>query len=535
MKGAFFSSGGFGARYGGVLSGVLDIDTQDPGDQKSVNAGINMVGANLSTTWTLVPGRLSGIASVRFSDTDVLMRVYGSSRDYQSAPLSHDAAAKLVWRYSSTGRATLTGLQNGDRTAVTANALNVKSLYLEHARNQLLALDVSDAPGERVALHLRGALQRYRDDWTFSGFGTARDETNLQGNLEGVWTPDPRHAISFGANLPRRAAHIVGSLPADSVDLAAGAPLRGYDYRPVLDTPGMYLEDKLRVVGPVYATLGGRADRVSNTGQWTFDPRVALAWRVDDRQTVRLATGRYHQAADVRRLDRVYGNPRLGPLRADHVIAGWEWLSQNANLRLEAFRKDYRDLVTDDSLSFYANRGSGFARGVDVFVKGSHRWTSGWISYGYLDTKRQEGDDPRQLPAAYGVKHSLTLVGNYQWSGVWILGARYGWSSGPPWTPVVDRIWDPARAIWRPVFAENRSARMPAYQRLDLRATRLFTLPRGLGLPPSAPCAAYIEGLNVLGIRNVLEYVYNSDYSRRYRRESYFSRAMLVAGMSLTW
>src|SRR5204862_2179480 len=30
LKSAFFSSGGFSSKYGGVLSGVLDIETQDP-------------------------------------------------------------------------------------------------------------------------------------------------------------------------------------------------------------------------------------------------------------------------------------------------------------------------------------------------------------------------------------------------------------------------------------------------------------------------------------------------------------------------
>ncbi len=535
VRNAFFSSGGFTARYGGVLSGVLDIDTQEPGDQRSVNVGVNMVGANLSTSWRLVPGRLAALATVRYSDTELLMRVYGSRNDYERAPLSHDAAAKLVWRYSGTGRLTFTGLQNGDRTAVEANVLNVASVYHEHALNQVGALELADALGERLALHVRGAWQRYGAKWDYSGFGTRRDESDAQANLEAVWTPHPRHELTFGGNLPRHAVRIVGGLPADSVDLAAGAPLRAYDIRPVLTLPGVFVEDKLRVWGPVYATLGFRADRISNAQVWTTDPRAALAWRIDERQTVRVATGRYHQAADPRFLDRAYGNPRLGPARADHVIAGWEWLTENANLRLEAYRKDYRGLVTVDSLAFYAPRGHGFARGVDVFLKGSHRWVNGWISYGYMDSKRQEGDDPRELPSAYGVTHSLTLVGDYRWSGAWLVGARWGWSSGRPWTPVVGRTWDPARRIWRPVYAENRSARMPAYNRLDIRLTRLFTLPAAWGLPLSAPCAAYVEGLNVLDVRNVLEFVYNSDYSLRYSSDSYFSRRMLVAGCSLTW
>jgi len=76
---------------------------------------------------------------------------------------------------------------------------------------------------------------------------------------------------------------------------------------------------------------------------------------------------------------------------------------------------------------------------------------------------------------------------------------------------------------------------IPAYHRLDLRVTRLFTPPRALGLRPSSTCVGYIEGLNVLGIRNILEYQWNADFTQRIARESYFARRLLVAGFSLSW
>ena len=45
----------------------------------------------------------------------------------------------------------------------------------------------------------------------------------------------------------------------------------------------------------------------------------------------------------------------------------------------------------------------------------------------------------------------------------------------------------------------------------------------------------YVEALNVLDIRNVLDYVYNSDYSQRYTSDSYFSRRFIVGGFSFSW
>src|SRR5437867_8387024 len=67
LKSAFFSSGGFSSKYGGVLSGVLDIETQDPMGLKTVSVGANVVGGGVSSSWALVPDKLSFVGTLRFS------------------------------------------------------------------------------------------------------------------------------------------------------------------------------------------------------------------------------------------------------------------------------------------------------------------------------------------------------------------------------------------------------------------------------------------------------------------------------------
>ena len=84
------------------------------------------------------------------------------------------------------------------------------------------------------------------------------------------------------------------------------------------------------------------------TSKW----RAALAWRIDPRQTLRVAVGRYHQLPSVEDLDPRYGNPSLHPLRADHAIAGYEWKDEHTNARFELYRKDYHDLITRSAQSW---------------------------------------------------------------------------------------------------------------------------------------------------------------------------------------
>lgn len=535
LKSAFFSSGGFSAKYGGVLSGVLDIETADPMNLKTVSAGANLAGASLSSSWALIPDKLAFVGSLNRSYPELLFRIYGSQTRYEVAPTSGSATGKLLYRYSPTGRLSLTYLDSGDDVALVSRHLNYEGVLRQSTRNRFGAIAFSDVVAGRVAVRGQAGGQYYDTGFTYGPIVSDHTERNAQANLDAVWPMGPRLEVAFGGNYQRRDTEVLGRFPADSTDFQPGAPTRPFDTRPTVDAPGMYLENKLRVWGPLYATFGGRFDYASRPGVWTADPRAALAWRIDDRQTLRVATGRYHQLADVQYLDPVYGNPELSPLAADHVIAGYEWKSDFGNVRLEGYRKDYRGLVTNDAERFYANGGHGYARGVDAFVQGTYQHLNGWVSYGYLDTRRKVLDDPREVPSIYGVKHTLALVSTYRVTSSWSLGGRYGWNSGHPYTPVVGRTYDPSRQLWRPIFGENQSAWLPAYHRVDVRATKLFSMPKGAGFPATGVCVAYVEALNVLNTRNVLRYDYNADYSQRYARDSYFARRIAVAGFSLSW
>jgi hypothetical protein len=535
LKSAFFSSGGFGSKYGGALSGVLDIETQDPMGLRTVSVGANMVGGGVSTSWSLVPDRLSFIGTMRFSSVDLLQRVYGSVQEYVSVPSSRDAAGRLLYRYSPTGRLSLLYLGARDQVGVVTNRLNFRDQYTRQARNHFAALQLQDAIGGRLALKGQVSAQRFESDWSYGPIGLAEDERGLQANVDAVWSASSRHELSFGAVVKRPDDRIEGRFISDSTDYHPGAPTRRYATHARLWAPGFHLEDKLRLWGRVYATVGGRLDYASTPGVWTSDPRAALAWRIDDRQTARVAAGRYHQLADPRYLDPAYGNPALQPLAASHWIAGYEWKSEGVNVRVEGYHKDYDQLVTYDRSNFYANGGHGYARGVDCFVQGKHRRLSGWISYGYLDSRRQELDDPHEVPASYGVRHSATVVGMYSLDAFWQIGARFAHTSGRPYTPVVGSTYDASRDLWRPIYGENNSDLLPEYRRLDLRLTRLFSLPSGAGLPASNVCVFYVEAMNVLDTQNVLEYSYNQDYTERREELSYFSRRLVVAGFALSW
>ena len=199
IESAFFSSGGFSTQYGGVLSGVLDIQTQDPVNLKTVSLGANLAGEAASSTWSLVPGKLSFVGSLARSAPGLLLKLYGSPREYASPPTSLNGASKLLYRYSTTGRLSLLYLESHDQVGVTSEFLNSAALYSRTAASRLGALQFQDVLGGALVLRGQVSGQWYDSRWDFGPTAASQTERNRQASVDAVWPLGKRHELAFGA------------------------------------------------------------------------------------------------------------------------------------------------------------------------------------------------------------------------------------------------------------------------------------------------------------------------------------------------
>jgi hypothetical protein len=96
----------------------------------------------------------------------------------------------------------------------------------------------------------------------------------------------------------------------------------------------------------------------------------------------------------------------------------------------------------------------------------------------------------------------------------YLFGARLGYASGSPYTPIVGQIasrdYDPSTDRWgtgvpqrnlESLGGPRNSARYPPTERLDLNASREFKI-RG------ATFAPYVSVLNAFNAKNVFAYLY---------------------------
>src|SRR5690606_10689213 len=114
---------------------------------------------------------------------------------------------------------------------------------------------------------------------------------------------------------------------------------------------------------------GLRTDRSTLSRERTWDPRVAAALRLLDGITLTAAWGVYHQVASPLAYEPGTGDPSLPPMRAEHHIAGALLEREGLLLRVELYRKRYRELAQQTRDYGIAGGGRGASRGADVFAR----------------------------------------------------------------------------------------------------------------------------------------------------------------------
>lgn len=147
--------------------------------------------------------------------------------------------------------------------------------------------------------------------------------------------------------------------------------------------------------------------------EWNIAPRLSFAYKFPDKSQASIAYGTFYQDPENKYL------PALNAIhfsKATHYIAQYQKISKDYTFRTEVFYKKYDDLIKADASSgrFRAinNNGFGDAKGIEFFWrdKKTIKNVDYWISYSYLDTKRDFLNYPFAIQPSFAAKHTASLV-----------------------------------------------------------------------------------------------------------------------------
>ena len=521
LKKAYFSSGGFSARYGDALSGVLDLETEGRPLQRSGRFGLNLVSAGAAYR-TPIGERAGAWAAVSGTETTALLAMQGERDEYPTSPRALQGVASLIVEPTDALELRATALREGDHSSAMAQALGWEGPIA--ADGDTWMTTVSGRLRDEATGSSLSASAGMSGRTTGFGFGVLdweRDDRTASVRIDGDRLIGSYTRIRAGVEGARLTADEHGFVPTTE-EIAPGSPREAASNEDATHHVGAYVETELRPLSDLGFTAGVRADRLPGERVVTVDPRAAVVYRVNDNWSLRAGTGIFHQGRWRTRLALPDAGEASGvPRRAAHFSASAQ-RDGDLTVRAEAYLKRYDRYVDNGGAGRMAT--AGRAAGMDVLASwDAGRALTGWVAYSLLDGTL-ELEDGSEISSRVDVTHTLTTVVKYELPAQWQIGgtARYG--TGRPFTPIVGQTTDPESGSPRPVFGELNGDRLPDYFRLDSRITKVVGFGGGFA-------AFYLEALNVLGRGNVMDYTYDDEYQERVPIESFFGERTLVFGV----
>lgn len=352
-------TGGFPARYGNRMSGVMEVTTTGQRAKPGTELGVSMFSALINTRGRTESGDTTWLASARRGNLDLLTnRVNSRSGD----PKYFDAYARVGHRLNDSAELFVGGFFSRDDVILKDDEETAESDI--DSRYTWLRLDVDHSAGIASTSVLTYVWSN-RDKQQFSpdededsaGFLDYTQRTRkYSGRSDWSYSLD-EHLMEFGAQVEYAKSEYdaVALIDRGALSDAIGRPrVEAFDIHEHPDgwSGGIYWSGEFVVFDVLTVQPGLRWDfqnyyhRAGFTDQ--ISPRLGLKYALRDNLDLRLDAGRFYQPEGIHEMQASDGIDHFfAPQRADHFIAALEWSPMPAwDVRVEGYHKRYQRTKT---------------------------------------------------------------------------------------------------------------------------------------------------------------------------------------------
>lgn len=518
-QGVTFSSGGYSARFGQALSGILELNSTDLPDKSNVNLGINMAGVYASGTkrWKKSSLDVGG----NYNNLQPLYSLASINKGFtfKKVPQGGGAYARFAWQPNKNGifKATFTGSYNESGITIPNQSSGIQT----NRRDPFSMMDSSvefvtrdkyvfgtatykQMFGTKYSLYTAASVSLDKNDNDFGSFPLETSEFRNQFRVEGKRFFNSRLSLLVGTDV-------------QNYGLTKNMGM-GFHNDSFTQNQSFY-----ETVAAQYAELewtpkywlalrpGVRNEHSTLLNMDVVAPRFSAAIKTGPNSSASLAGGLFYQDAN--------NNYYLAGLRpnmsyAVHYIANWQISKHDRTFRIEAYHKDYERLSLEDTAnnmytgnryryisSFLRvdNKGYGQADGIELFWRDKKSIKNGdyWISYSYINTKRRYENMPVEATPTFIATHTLNLVGKYFVDKIHTnFSATYSFSSGYPY-------YNPTKVD--PLSKDNfLSDKTPSFNNVALTVAYLHSFGKWFTV-------FYAQVDNILNTKNITGYRYAYD------------------------
>ena len=485
--------GSFPARYGGRVSSIVDIRTND-GNMKETHGsiGVGFLTEKFHLEGPIIKDKLSYSLSARGLHTiffDPLIRYFGKrieeGEDMYANYFFYDLNGKLTWRLSDTDRFFLGSYNGRDQLNVRfdedesvwsdTDGFNRTKIGIGWGNN-VVSLRWNHVFSSQLFSNTTVAFNRYRMmmDSGMKSQGTNYDGSKYvydfdvdylsgirdwSGKIDFDYVPSPRHLIKFGAEytyhtfLPQTLTTVTfmqegNEKASDEQKYGNTKPYKGHDM-------SVYAEDDFSVGDHLTVNPGLHLSlfRVDGKSYWNLQPRVSAKYAWDGGWSVKAGYARMAQYVHLLSSAQISLpidlwvpiTKDIKPVTSDQYsagvyfdgIKGWEF-------SIEGYYKDMRNILEykDGTLMVATNEGwekkvemgNGRAMGLEFFVQKTAGPVTGWVAYTLAKSDRQFPNGTINLgerfPYKYDRRHNFNINANWQVTPRIDLNATFVFATG---------------------------------------------------------------------------------------------------------
>ena len=427
FKGTVFSSGGYSSLYGQALSSVLLLESIDLPDKTSADFGISYLAANAGIQKLSKSKKSSWGITYAYTNLALVFNLIKQRFDYFRVPVLHECDLNFRVKTSSTGMLKYYGYFNTANIGFRnqdVDSLNMKDAFGLKNFNMYHNLSWKDRIGKGWKLSAGISFSTNHDD--------IKNELQDGNNKKQFLSNDTLFAYkNFGLLNKGEYANAKMVFEKKLFNLSAVRFGAEYNYSNEKTTYTQYDgarypervqenifsgfgETDIYLTNDIAAKIGGRAEHSMLFDKWNVAPRISVAYKFHDNSQFSVAYGIFYQDPERKYLPAVN---QLHFARARHYIAQYQKISRDYTFRTEIFYKKYDDLFktglnNNGTLKAINNNGFGDAKGIEFFWRDRKtiKNVDYWISYSYLDTKRDFLNYPFAIEPSYAAKHTASLV-----------------------------------------------------------------------------------------------------------------------------
>lgn len=416
FKGTVFSTGGYSALYGQALSSAVILESIDMPEKSQANAsisplflggGFQQLEKNKNVSWGLNYG---------YVNVGLYFNLVKQVPDYFKIPEFHSADGNFRIKTKSGG--IIKYYTTFDYSNLGLRRPDIDSAYLKDAfsltnHNWYQNLSWRENLGNGWKMNLGTSFSTNHDDMHQQVQDASNQPKIFPDSLN--WMQAKNFSLKNRQDLTQIKLVLEKKLGGISKLRFGGEYWYNYNTSIFNDTlhkltgnyQAAFAESDIYMTNNIVAQVGARFEHASIINKVNFAPRISLAYRTGPTSQFSLAYGIFYQTPEVQQL---FFSTQLGFLKATHYILNFQKITGDRIFRAEIFYKKYDDLIK--TYPTFNNSGTGYAKGIEVFWRDKKTFKNldYWISYSYLDTKRNYLNFPLELQPDFATHHTVSLV-----------------------------------------------------------------------------------------------------------------------------